>query len=949
MKKPFLLILLIAALSLVTNAQVLYSWDFEDQAMGGWSAWSPATAAVVANPVPSGNASAYVLEYNQTAQGWKGVAHWQDPTILSADVKTISVDVYIVGASGLVQLYMDNSTSGAPNNSSKQVTGIPADTWATATFDVSDVAVLDYKQFAFQCDVKGMIYLDNIQVKGAEAVTAVKKVIARETFGTSNYDTNNPIPQASGWGSGTAWHFKWTDVTSLTSTNGHITAGSDSSLRIQSYNDVGAKPDDWREPSSTTVAHMAIRDGDAYKGSWDTLYYSSIDISSAYSVTAIEFGYARARTLSVDTTHRSLNVEYRVDGGEWMQLDTSLIIPGNVYKKWDYIVMPVNITGQVLDIRFACIQPNEQIYIDDITVEASVPTYELWEAVITRETFGSMNFDTNNPIPQTSGWGSGTAWHYKWTDITSLTSTNGYITSGSDSSLRIQSYNDVGAKPEDWREPSTPTVAHMAIRDGDAYKGSWDTLCFRDIDISSAFSVTAIEFGYARARTLSVDTTHRSLNVEYRVDGGEWMQLDTSLIIPANVYKKWDYIVMPVFIKGGILDIRFACIQPNEQIYIDDITVAGKVQAPEGVNDFVVEKVVFGAIDSPEDYTCDLNLKWDADNVYLKFVIADDSLVANGTTYQVDNIEIYFDMDNSKNIHWPRNGGWVSADPTYDKNDFQLRLVPEDEFSANNSLKGVTQVYTKTDIGNNFDLTIPWDSLMAGFEPAIGTQIGFDVLASDNDAVASDPNRNQVTLFSSTAYPYNDPSLFGTLQFEGMGTFKSIPDEEVPGVAKNLTATVVKDAVTLAWDNATDNIAILYYNVYQGSTLLSNKVYPKQTGNTLKISALADGDYTFSLETVDNSGNVSKSKASVKATVLTVSVKDLSSSKLAVYPNPTNSMLNIKGVDNVSRIEVIGMTGNIMKVHKGSSTISVAELSKGAYFLKVYTASEVLTTRFIKE
>jgi hypothetical protein len=781
------------------------------------------------------------------------------------------------------------------------------------------------------------IFLDDIAVEAIVPVT-ITKVIARETFGTTAFDTNGPA-QTSGF----ATHFKATDITGFTSTNGAICGASDNSVRLNNYDTGLTKPDYWKESSGGMHSHMAIRDGDSYKGSWDTLYYEGIDISSSYFVTAIEFGYARARTLSTDTLHRSLNVQYSVDGGEWMQLDTSLINPRNVYGKWDYIVIPAKIKGNTLDIRFACIQTNEQIFLDDISVEAACTPYELTEDVITRETFGKTAFDTNGPS-QTSGF----ATHFKATDITSFTSTNGTISGGSDNSVRLNNYDLGLSKPDYWREVSTGMQVHMAIRDGDSYKGSWDTLYFNGIDITNAFSISAIEFGYARSRTLSPDTLgHHSLNVQYRVDGREWMQLDTSVIDQRKVYAKWDYITIPCNIKGSALDIRFSTIQTNEQIFLDDITVIGKVQAPSGINDFAVSKVVVGAVDSDTDFKCDLNFKWDADNAYLKFVIADDSLVADGTVYQVDNIEVYFDLDNSKNIHWPRNGGWVSADPTYDANDFQLRLVPQDEFISNNpKIKGVTQIYTKTDIGYNFELTIPWDSLMAGFEPALGIQIGFDVLVSDNDAVASDANRNQITLVSTTDKPFNDPSLFGTFQFEGMGTFSVISDTIAPGKATALTATPGKEAVTLAWENATDNIAILYYNVYQGETLLPSKVYPKETGNTLKVSKLAGGSYSFSLEAVDNFGNVSKEKATVAATV--VSKNDLASGKIMVYPNPAVNELYIKGVENILHVEIIGVAGNIVKVHNGSSVINVADLAKGAYLIKVHTENEISTSRFIK-
>ena len=84
------------------------------------------------------------------------------------------------------------------------------------------------------------------------------------------------------------------------------------------------------------------------------------------------------------------------------------------------------------------------------------------------------------------------------------------------------------------------------------------------------------------------------------------------------------------------------------------------------------------------------------------------------------------------------------------------------------------------------------NGLLSGFEPAAGTVIGFDVLLSDNDAVASDANRNQITWNSPTDKPFNDPSLFGVLKFVGSGSgyFEVIPDKEKPTAPATVTATL---------------------------------------------------------------------------------------------------------------------------------------------------------------
>jgi hypothetical protein len=778
----------------------------------------------------------------------------------------------------------------------------------------------------------------------------VEKVIARETFGNKSWDTDGPSQPV-----GFATHWDWDDINTWTSWNGHIEGGSDSSYRINNYDPVLEKPAYWREPEGQHHAHMAIRTGDSYVGSWDTTYYMAIDISNADPVTAIEFGYVRARTVAAnDTFHRSLNVEYRIDGGSWEQADTTLIIPQNVYLKWDYIVMPVELRGTTLDLRFSCIQENEQIYLDDITVVAMVPAVEYAEGMVTRETFGNKSWDTDGPS-QPVGFPT----HWDWDDINTWTSWNGHIEGGSDSSYRINNYDPTLEKPAYWREPEGQHHAHMAIRTGDSYVGSWDTTYFMGIDISQANPVTAIEFGYVRARTVAADDTfHRSLNVEYRVNGGAWLQADTTLIIPQNVYLKWDYIVMPVNLMGDVLDLRFSCLQENEQIYLDDITVIGMLPVPEGTQDFSIANVIVGTVDDAADFTGKLHLSWDADSVYMFFAIADDSIVNTGASYQCDNLEIYWDLDNSKTVHYPRNQGWQqTVDYTYDDNDFQLRLVPDVDFSVNNgtrpsmvNLGGVKQAYEVTDTGYNFTLNIAWDSLWVGFVPVEDSLIGFDVLVSDNDDAAhiNDANRNQITFNSPTDKPFNDPSLFATLMIKPDGYWELIPDEDAPAAPGNFTGVNDSATVTLSWDLAVDNIATLLYRVYQGGVIIDS-VYARENGNQYVINDLAEGSYSFGVDASDNYGNIS-TKSLIYVTVdYPSSVELTNGEQFRIYPNPVANELNIVCPETVERIQIISITGTMMLNTSNVGIVNVADLKPGLYMVKVQTRSDVYTDTFVKE
>ena len=66
-----------------------------------------------------------------------------------------------------------------------------------------------------------------------------------------------------------------------------------------------------------------------------------------------------------------------------------------------------------------------------------------------------------------------------------------------------------------------------------------------------------------------------------------------------------------------------------------------------------------------------------------------------------------------------------------------------------------------------------------------------------------------------------------------------------------------------------------------------------------------------------------------------------------VYPNPTNSELNIRSNNFIDGVEVFSLTGkSILK--SSSETVDVSHLSAGTYFISVKTTSGLRVTKFIK-
>jgi hypothetical protein len=74
-----------------------------------------------------------------------------------------------------------------------------------------------------------------------------------------------------------------------------------------------------------------------------------------------------------------------------------------------------------------------------------------------------------------------------------------------------------------------------------------------------------------------------------------------------------------------------------------------------------------------------------------------------------------------------------------------------------------------------------------------------------------------------------------------------------------------------------------------------------------------------------------------------MAVDNVSSETIVVYPNPTQDILMIKGVD-YQTLRVYDMQGRLLKVESGSQ-INVSSLAEGTYLLQIGTQ----VVRFIKK
>ena len=430
-----------------------------------------------------------------------------------------------------------------------------------------------------------------------------------------------------------------------------------------------------------------------------------------------------------------------------------------------------------------------------------------------------------------------------------------------------------------------------------------------------------------------------------------WQSYSHAVEFEANSVYAGDSLVIEYNVYGDEAEA-----DRNTWVKVDNFKLAKYTEGEEIL--YPIANILDGTnhIDA-NDFSGDFSASWDADSIYMQFAVVDDSIVSAGTSYEVDNLEIYFDMDNSKNIHWPRNGGWVADDPTYDTNDYQLRLVPEVDWITNNEGFGdvVNQVYTETANGYLFNLNIAWNDLLEGFVPEVGNVIGFDINASDND---NDPfYRDQITLNSPTLMLFNDPSLWANVQFGPYGQFIGLQsDNTPPTVVTGLdTVSVDSTSINLQWVPATDQAsAVMSYIIYQDDAVIDTIYGDDETLQTYNATGLTPATaYSFAVVAVDNYGNESEISAAIDVTTdeyVPSSINEQDMTVGRIYPNPSTGVVNF--ISNTSlpvTLEIYNIAGNLVlsEMFTNNCRIDLSANDSGLYLVYLKSADKVQVEKLI--
>ncbi|MBO7143912.1 MAG: T9SS type A sorting domain-containing protein [Salinivirgaceae bacterium] len=162
-------------------------------------------------------------------------------------------------------------------------------------------------------------------------------------------------------------------------------------------------------------------------------------------------------------------------------------------------------------------------------------------------------------------------------------------------------------------------------------------------------------------------------------------------------------------------------------------------------------------------------LLWDDNYIYVFCDITDDKLVNDGgnDVYKNDNVELYFDCNNSK-------GGSYDSDDvqfSFNYNSEKISTIP-----TNYGTKGINFVILSNNKGYTVEASIPWNTIKCK-ELKSGMKIGFEFMINDDDDGGD--RENKISWNATSDNAYQNSSLFGTFTIIGeVDPSKRITEEE---------------------------------------------------------------------------------------------------------------------------------------------------------------------------
>lgn len=192
--------------------------------------------------------------------------------------------------------------------------------------------------------------------------------------------------------------------------------------------------------------------------------------------------------------------------------------------------------------------------------------------------------------------------------------------------------------------------------------------------------------------------------------------------------------------------------------------VADEIWNNDSILVFDAENELVGTDTGADDLSGSIRLIWSDSALYFLAEIVDDTLVNDSpATYEDDNVELYFDVNNSKGS-------------SYDADDVQLSFAWNDSTAigtipATFNTDSIVYAISDTEFGYLVEGMIPWSTL--GGNPSDSMLLGFDFMVNDDD---DGGGRDGKLSWNATAdQAWSNPGLFGTVMLVGTSALTDLP------------------------------------------------------------------------------------------------------------------------------------------------------------------------------
>ncbi|MBC7486844.1 MAG: T9SS type A sorting domain-containing protein [Cytophagaceae bacterium] len=346
------------------------------------------------------------------------------------------------------------------------------------------------------------------------------------------------------------------------------------------------------------------------------------------------------------------------------------------------------------------------------------------------------------------------------------------------------------------------------------------------------------------------------------------------------------------------------------------------------------------------DLSATWRMTYDASNLYVLVDVKDLNLINDsGNDWEDDGIEIYIDLGNDKS-------------GSYGANDYQYVFSWTNNMAANTATSiaetkhgataSVISRQTSSATGYIMEIQIPWSSMGGASMPVPGSSMGFDLGVNDDDDGGT--RDNQLSWNDASFLEFNNPSLFGTVQFTSC--------DPLPVSLLNFNGKLVGSTAVLNWSTAIE-INNKKFVIERTSDYLNWEVIGEVAGagNSSVTNYYTFRDYSplqgvsyYRLRQVDFDGAFTNSKVVVIETgehQIQVSI--------SISPNPFDGDLTIMSnvIDENMDIIIYDVLGRILyqvnyKTDNGIVLIQ-PELPSGTYIITIQTDSLVQKSKIIKK